>query len=166
MRSQPQHLLFLTLLGAAAVTACDRSTPDEARPLAPAVTWSTQVGGAGIALVLQGESGEELMRLACTRDPARMSVVVETFRAVGSEERLSLGVDDEPFVFVADPTAERPAGVQAEAPIEAELLDRFAGARQVSAVYGAQTLGPHPAPDRDLSERFAQACRQLLGGGG
>lgn len=127
----------------------------------PGLQWSSQVSGSGMALVLAEASGVPLLRIACVRDPAMMTIVAETFQPIGSEERLSFGVDGEPFTFVADPTADRPSGVQAEAPISSELLDRFEMAREVSAVYGAQTLGPHIPPDPETAARFVAACRQI-----
>ncbi len=133
-----------------------------ATPINIGLRWDAQTSGAGNSLTLFGAEGEPLLRLACVRDPAMMTVEVETFMPVGSEERLSIGVDDEPFVFVADPTAERPSGVRAEAPIFDDMLERMAAAREVSAVYGAQTLGPHIPPDRETTGRFVAACRQIM----
>ena len=114
-------------------------------------------------MVLYDAQGAPLLRLACVRDPAVMTVLAERFRAVGSEERLSFGVDAEPFVFVADTTAPRPVGVEARAPISEDLLRRLETAREVAASYGAQTLGPHMPPDPDTARRFADACRQIAG---
>ncbi|HEV2129851.1 MAG TPA: hypothetical protein VGR27_02030 [Longimicrobiaceae bacterium] len=124
--------------------------------------WSSQVTGSGMALLLADAAGAPLLRIACIRDPALMTIVAETFQPIASEERLSFGVDGEPFTFVADPTADRPSGVQAEAPIPGELLDRMQAAREVSAVYGAQTLGPYMPPDPEMAARFVAACREIV----
>ena len=114
-----------------------------------------------MGLILSESTGRPLLRIACVRDPAVMTVVVETFQPVGSEERLSLGVDGEPFVFVADPAADRPSGVEAEAPIPGELLDRLEAAQGLSVSYGSQTVGPHIPPDPGTAQRFVSACREI-----
>jgi hypothetical protein len=124
--------------------------------------WGVQVSGVGIALSFSS-ADRPVLRIACVRDPAEMTIIAETFRAVGSEERLSFGVDEEPFVFVADPMADRPSGVEAKSPIPADLLDRFEHAREVRAVYGAQTLGPLPPPAPGLITQFINACRRIAG---
>jgi hypothetical protein len=163
-------LALLTAL--AGLGGCDRApapegttqTPPAAADtpaIQPGLQWSAQVSGAGMALILSDAAGAPLLRIACVRDPALMTIVAETFEPIGSEERLSFGVDGEPFVFVADPLAERPSGVEAEAPIREELLARFEAANAISAVYGAQQLGPHLPPDPETTERFVTACRQL-----
>lgn len=113
-----------------------------------------------MALILRNPDGSRLAQLACARDPAVMTVTVDPFRAVGSEERLSFGVDDEAFVFVADPTAAGPTGVEARGPIPEALLRRLEGATTISASYGSQTLGPYMPPDPENARRFAAACRQ------
>jgi hypothetical protein len=114
-----------------------------------------------MSILLSDADGRVLLRIACVRDPAEMTIVAETFQAIGSEERLSFGVDEEPFVFVADPMADRPAGVEAKSPIQEDLLRRFESAREVRAVYGAQTLGPYPPPDQETTRQFVAACRQI-----
>lgn len=176
-RSLPVTLVLVALSGSA---GCERGAPPEAAGGPPAadapgadtagaaaaeihagLSWGARVTGAGVSLALFDPAGAPLLHLACVRDRAVMTLEVEAFTPIGSEERLSLGVDDEPYVFVADPTAERPSGVQAEAPISGELLDRMEGAREVSAVYGAQTLGPHLPPDRESGELFVSACRRI-----
>jgi len=159
---------------ALAATACDRpperadappAVPAPAVDSAPAAepSWSAEVGGSGMALVLSDTAGAPLLRIACVRDPALMTILVEGFHPVASEEQLSFGVDEEPFVFVADPTADLPSGVAAEAPIPEDLLDRFAGATEARVVYGYQRAGPYPPPDPELRERFVRACREIAG---
>jgi hypothetical protein len=161
------------LAGLLILAACDGATPLPATPTAPAasanaapaisggLTWSTQVGGAGMALILSGPNGEPLLRLACVRDPAAMTVTAERFTAIGSEERLTLGVGEEAFTFVADATAERPIGVEGTAPISEDLLAGLPTANAVSAVYGQQRTGPHTPPDADATRRFVDACRSI-----
>ena len=154
------------------VASCDRSAespPAVETPGLPvetplnqaSVQWSSQVSGGGMSLTLSGAEGAPLLHIACVRNPAAMTIVGETFMPIGSEERLSFSVDDEPFVFVANLAANRPSGVEAQAPISADLLMRFEMAREVSAVYGAQQIGPFPPPDSDSIERFVAACRMI-----
>jgi hypothetical protein len=151
--------------------ACDGGTPRDdpgkpqnAPPSADAIgsglRWSAQYIGAEPVLTLFDARDAPLLRIAC-EEPARMVLEVETFHPVGSEERLSFGVDGEPFVFVADPTADRRSGVQAEAPINDDLLDRFESAREVAAVYGAQNFGPYMPPDPEMAHQFVSGCRML-----
>jgi hypothetical protein len=158
---------MLGLLAAAAMAACAPTgampPPDEpaAAGIQAGLRWTESVSGAGASLTLLEASGERLLTLACVRDPALMTVTVERFRAIGSEERLSLGFDDEPFIFVADLASPRPVGVEASRPIETGLLDRLVAAREVRAAYGAQMLGPHIPPEPAQAQRFAAACRQI-----
>jgi len=174
------HVLRMLSSGAlfalyATAIGCERSAPPVEGVPSPAdfpedtsqedPRWRVETTPSGIALVMENEAGAEAARLACVRDPAKMTVEVEAFRAIGSEERLSFGVDGEPFVFVADPMADRPSGVQAETAISAELLVMLAEAREVSAMYGAQQFGPHPAPDAEILARFVEACRGIAGTG-
>jgi hypothetical protein len=168
----PLRILPALALLALLPAACDRRAepappPSDPAPVAaepeirPGPSWASRVTGAGVSLLLFDAAGAELLHLACVRDRAVMTVEVAPFEAIGSEERLSLGVDGEAFVFVADPTAERASGVQAEAPIDAELLRRLEAATGVSASYGAQTLGPHVPPDPESAGRFVSACRSI-----
>jgi hypothetical protein len=125
--------------------------------------WNSLVSGSGMALDLSDAAGASLLRVACVRDPALMTIVVETFQAIVSEESLSFGLDGEVFVFVANPPGQRPYGVEAEAPIRGELLDHLETAREVSAIYGAQGLGPYLPPDEETTERFVTTCRRIAG---
>jgi hypothetical protein len=154
-----------------AMVACEGSGTDdgasEPQPASSAdssmesgLRWSAQLSGSEPVLTLFDADDAPLLRIAC-EEPARMVIEVETFHPVGSEERLSFGVDGEPFVFVADPTADRRSGVQAEAPIMTDLLDRFESAREVSAVYGAQSFGPYMPPDPESARQFVAGCRLL-----
>jgi len=161
------------LLALFAAAGCERSAPPIEGVPSPAdfpeetvqdgPRWRLETTPIGIALAMDDESGAQAARLACARDPARMTVEIEAFRAIGSEERLSFGVDGEPFVFVADPMADRPSGVQAETAISGELLGMLAEAREVSAMYGSQQFGPHTAPDAEIRARFVETCREIAG---
>ncbi|MBC6982942.1 hypothetical protein [Caulobacter sp. 17J80-11] len=140
------------------------SAPGEAAATtAQTHSWTVQVSGTGVALTAVDPAGAALVTLACARKPAELIVTVEGFAPVGSEEQLSVGVDDEPFLLVADPT-KRPAGVEARGPIPEDFLKRLETAREVRAVYGAQTLGPLAPPDAETAKRFAGACREARKG--
>jgi hypothetical protein len=134
-----------------------------ASAIAPGLAWTTRVTGVGVSMTLTEANGAPVMQLACTRDPAEMTLVVDRFRPVGSEDRLTLGVGEEPFVFVADLRTERPSGVEAAAPISEALLERLEAAQSVSAVYGAQQVGPHIPPDAEAARIFSSACRAVAG---
>lgn len=128
--------------------------------------WATQAGGSGMSLTLYEADDDALLRLACVRDRSEMIVTGETFTAIGSEERLTLGVGQEAHLFVADPTAKRPSGVEARGPIPAALLAQLESASEISAVYGAQRIGPHIPPDPETARGFVSACRRLSAGQG
>jgi hypothetical protein len=140
-------------------------SPAAAVAVQPGLRWEMAVSGAGASLKLLEPTGAAALALACVRAPAQMTVTVESFGRIASEERLSFGVDDEPFVFVADLGGERPSGVEASAPINTDLLDRLERANAVSASYGAQVLGPRMPPDPEQARRFATACREVARAG-
>lgn len=161
--------LSFVFAAAAVLAGCGRpeetppepaSAPVEA-PAAPTQGWTLQLAGADAALTAADAAGAAVLGLACGGDPAELVVTVEGFTPVGSEEQLSVGVDDEPFLLVADPTR-RPVGVEARGPIPEDFLKRLETAREVRAVYGAQALGPLSPPDAGTAKRFAQACREAM----
>jgi hypothetical protein len=92
-----------------------------------------------------------------------MTVDVPGFSSIGSEERLSLGVDDEPYVFVAQVTPPPPAGIHAARPIDEDVLTTLQEARTISANYGSQSSGPHAMPDSTTLEGFLSGCRRAPG---
>lgn len=140
-------------------------TPAEAPPPAqvtqPGISWGTASNGEGIALLLSDAAGAPILRLGCIRNPAVMTLAIEGFTPIGSEERLTVGLDDTLFVFVADPTASGP-GVQAEADISTDFLDRLEDAKAIRAVYGNQELGPHMPPPAGIAAGFAAECRRAV----
>lgn len=161
-------VLATALVGACRPVAAPLSSQPVREPAAgiqAGLRWDSVVSGAGVALVLYEADGAPLLRLACAREPAVMTVLAERFRTVGSEERLSLGFDDDPFVFVADTMSGRPQGVEASAPISDDLLRRLEAAREVAVSYGSQRLGPHIPPDPETARGFAAACRRIAGRG-
>jgi uncharacterized membrane protein len=86
-------------------------------------------------------------------------VNVPGFRPIGSEERLSFGSGGEVAALVADSAGDRQrGGVTGTAAVPDDLAALVAGT--VSASYGAQSSGPHPAPPAALSKAFVAACRE------
>ncbi len=135
--------------------------PNEAAALIDAAHWTLRITGGGASLSLPADqTGAIPFRLACVRGPAIMSVESETTAPIGSEERFSFGIDDEPYVFVADLTGTQTRGVYAERPIDDEMLGRLARARRLGAVYGATYFGPYPAPSEEDLTAFIAACRE------
>lgn len=118
--------------------------------------------GEGSALAAQDAAGNVVLNLACLYAPERMRITVPGFNAIGSEERLSFGADDEPFVFVAQ-LQEAGPGVAAEREVSLDLVERLGRAETVAANYGAQNVGPFPAPPTDQVAAFATVCREIAG---
>jgi hypothetical protein len=107
------------------------------------------------------ERGDARMEVACLASPARLTVEVPGFTAIGSEDRFSLGLGEEPVTLVAD--LSRPNGVAAEGPIPANLEALLRNAGQVTALYGTQRIGPVEPPPPQLIDAFAEACERLSG---
>lgn len=127
----------------------------------PDAAWNASVTNVGAGLVLSA-NGMELIRMACVRDSREMTVEVPSFRSIASEERLSFGLDDEPYGFVAQVTPPPPRGMFATRPIEEAFLTDLEGAQQISAIYGSQPIGPFRAPDADQLEVFVGGCREAM----
>lgn len=124
----------------------------------PAQSWDLQSSGEGAALVLAA-SGRPAIRLFCPAGGKRLVVDVPGFRPIGSEERLSLGSGGEAAALVADSRGDgQRGGVSGTSEVPDELAALIGG--PVSASYGAQRSGPHPAPPRALATAFVAACRE------
>ena len=166
---RPTAAVLLTL----ALAGCQTAPPADATPAAAGdgsdiqlgLRWDFAVSGAGAALKLFDAGNAPVLSIACVRGPAQMAVTVEQFTRVGSEERLTLGVDDEPFVLVADARADRAKGVEGLAPIHHDLLARLERANAVSANYGSQSIGPYMPPTPEQARSLTSACRQVLAAG-
>lgn len=126
----------------------------------PGLQWDLMSSGEGVALVLNGPDGERRMNLACLRQPSSLVLVIDEFTPILSEERLTFGLDDELFVFVAQPTAQRTSGVQAGAPIGESFLTKLSRTNTVQAVYGNQQFGPYIPPPPDMARAFAADCAE------
>lgn len=152
--------LVLTGCGRAPDAADEAATPP---PLPENVRrWHLVEGDEGAALVLLGEGDRQVFHMACLDGPPRLQVIASEFTVIGSEERLTLGVADEAFGLVADTQRAGP-GVQAEAAIDPMLLEHLTRSDGIAAVYGAQQVGPYPAPAEDEINAFVAGCRALAG---
>lgn len=168
-------ILAPALVTALALGACTPAeTPPAAPPeaqapvppeasIAPGLSWAASASGEGAVLTLSDAAGAQLLRLGCIRNPAAMTLTIASFTPISSEDRLTVGLDDELFVFVADlraSSAER--GVVAQADVSTDFVDRLQSATAISAVYGAQQLGPHMPPPADIAATFAAECRRAV----
>lgn len=149
---------------ASLLTGCEaeRSPAPRQEPvLRPAFAWRSVESAQGAALRLEGMSGGLMLNLACVGDPPRLVASVPDFSAIGSEERLSVGVGGEPTVLAVDPAAQRGAGVRGEAALPQGWLERLARGGEVGASYGAQTLEPVAGPPPEMGAAFVRACGAL-----
>jgi len=134
--------------------SADRPTVPEA---ARAAGWNLQSSGEGVALVRQSGAGAAAIRLFCPTGDNRLLVNVPSFKAIGSEERLSFGSGGEAVALVADAGGDaQRGGVTGEGPVPGTLAALVSG--PVSASYGAQSSGPHAAPPAHLARAFVAAC--------
>lgn len=123
-------------------------------PSAP--KWDLQSSGEGVALVYPA-AGDTAIRLFCPAEGRRLIVNVPAFRPIGSEERLTIGSGGVAEALVADSRGDRlRGGVSGTGAVPGTLGAIVSG--PLSASYGAQTSGPHPAPPRSLARAFLAAC--------
>ena len=164
---RPNARPFVAGLTALAITSggCRAPTTDGNVPAAQATDdrpaaspgWHLQSSGEGTALALLDSNGATVVRLFCPRDEDQLLVNVPAFRAIGSEDRLSVGSDGIVVALVADPSGDSErGGVSGRGPVPDEVKALARG--PLSASYGAQTSGPHPAVSDDLSRQFVEAC--------
>ena len=119
--------------------------------------WDMQSSGEGDALVVNDNAGNTVLRLFCPAGEGKLLVNVPGFNPVGSEERLSFGQGGTAEALVADSSGDSErGGVTGEGPVPENLVALLSG--RVSASYGAQVSGAHPAPPADLVKAFAYAC--------
>jgi len=125
--------------------------------------WVLQPSIMETALVLQTRTGGRTMSLICASGESRLQINVPAFTPIGSEDRLSFGSGGEVEALVADFRGDRQlGGVSAEGAVPANLAALVDG--PISASYGAQTSGPHPAVPREIAASFVAACRSVKSG--
>jgi len=117
------------------------------------LSWTASAHGA--ELTLRGADGATVLALSCA--DGKMHAAAPGFTEIASEERFSLGADDQVFILVAQLGQDE--GVRAEGAPADYFLDRLPHAASVHANYGAQNSGPHDPPAPDQARAFAAACR-------
>ena len=144
------------------LAGCGRSQS----PVAPAANdpvtaapaqWDMQSSGEGTSLVIADNAGKTALRLFCPSGSGKLLVNAPGFDPIGSEERLSFGQGGKAEALAVDSSGD-PArgGVTGEGPVPMNLVALLSG--RVSASYGAQVTGPHPAPPAHLVAAFAGSC--------
>ena len=142
---------------AAAAVGEAPAAPVKAVPPAGAAGWDLQSSGEGVALALSPATGPASIRLFCPAGQNRLLVNVPGFRPIGSEERLSFGSGGDAVALVADTRGDRQrGGVSGTGEVPGSLKTLVRGS--ISASYGAQRSGPHPAPPQALASAFVAAC--------
>lgn len=159
---RPSLICLLLLAG------CARSerTAEPKAPIAPEVNhplnaeparWDIQARGEGTALVVLDSAGNTALRLFCPAGNGQLLVNVPKFEAISSEERLSFGQGGKAEALVADPSGDpERGGVSGEGQVPRNLVALLSG--PVTASYGEQLSGPHPAPPAAMVVAFARAC--------
>lgn len=143
-----RRLILPTLLALSAA-ACEPAPPV---PAPAPVGWAAAPDGA-----LVWADADEARRFALTCAAGDLHVRAPGLERIGSEDRLTLGAGDEAFALVADLTSPE-AGVVASGPVPADFLARLARGEAIGLVYGAQRIGPLPAPEAAVVGPFVAAC--------
>jgi uncharacterized membrane protein len=126
---------------------------------ARAMHWERE--GAG-ELALRDADGGAVFRIICADGGGRIAVNVPSFQPIGSEERLSFGSGGEVVALVADTNGDKVrGGVTGEGAVPEELAGILAG--PVSASYGSQVSGPHPALPAEMAAAELKACNTQPG---
>lgn len=133
---------------------------EESGPSASALSWESVASGEGMTLRLADADGKLRMSIACFANPPRLTASVPGFSPIGSEDKLTLALGDDPVVLVADPTRQQVPGVTGEGRVPDDLAVLMRDAGEVGAVYGAQRVGPHLPPPPALASAFASACAE------
>jgi uncharacterized membrane protein len=156
------------IISALLIAACSPQQPSQsnagtAEPAQPRQggqpSWDLQSSGEGVALALVSGAGNTAIRLFCPAARNELLVNVPSFKPIGSEERLSFGSGGEVVALVADPSGDaQRGGVSGRGAVPGNLAALVSG--PVSASYGAQTSGPHPAPPGRIAQAFVRACAE------
>lgn len=154
------------LLLAACSQATDSPGGDARHPddSSEAAKWRIERADDGPELVLASGPATSI-RLICSATAQELSVNVPDFEPIGSEERLSFGHGGEVVSLVADVRGDGARGGVTGSSALPDNLERLL-AGPVSASYGVQTSGPHPAPASELTSEFIRACSIGSGGSG
>lgn len=137
------------------VQQAEEEVPDTA--VESEARWESATGedGTGLRFVVKGGASE--ISIFCPEAGKRLVVAVPSFKPIGSEDRFSLALGEEPVTLVADPTRQK-AGVTAEGAVPDNFSELLEKAERIGALYGNQQIGPHPAPPKALIEALAKEC--------
>ena len=127
---------------------------------APAPRWQSSASGEGAALTLAAPGGARLLTLSCPAGSGELVVNVPGFRAIASEERMSVGSGGTVFALVADTAGDKErGGVTGRGAFPpAEMARILAGAGGIAVNYGAQNSGPHAPPPPAVAQDFLAGC--------
>jgi len=161
-------LVFAGLFVATLVlVSCEAPAADEALPSPPpddmAITgqrWETLASHEGNALVLLGEGDRQIFHMACLNGDRELQIIASDFTVIGSEERMTMSVDNDAYGFVAD-TEWTGGGVMARNAIEPQFLDMLSRTTDLSVLYGTQQGGPWPAPSVEQRATFIAGCTEI-----
>jgi hypothetical protein len=137
------------------IQQAEADIPDTAVEKTP--RWESATGDGGTGLRIVGEGGAAEMSIFCPEARTRLVVSVPSFKPIGSEDRFSLSLGQEPVTLVADPTRQK-TGVTAEGAVPGNLAELLEKAENIGALYGTQRIGPHPAPPKALLDALAKEC--------
>jgi uncharacterized membrane protein len=139
----------------------DRAAEPSERAEPVEFRWDLQSSGEGVAMALLSGPGSTSIRLFCPAGKTELLVNVPSFKPIGSEERLSFGSGGEVVALVADSSGDvQRGGVSGRGAVPGNLATLLSA--PVSASYGAQSSGPHPAPPGDLARAFVRACAEEM----
>ena len=145
-----------------ALAACGREAPP-APPEAPVAPETPASTASAERLAFVDGTGEPRLLLDCLGGPRpTLRASVAGFEKIGSEDRLTIGAGNEAFALVADLSDPSP-GVVASGAVDLDLLRCIGDRRPVSAVYGAQSVGPLRPADGIAPDGFVVRCRALAG---
>lgn len=139
--------------------------PAEVAEPAKTPRWelATSATGTGTGARLLDSGGAEIVTIACVSG-GELRVTVPGFTRIGSEDRLSIGFDDDPIALAAEMDG-APAGVSASGAIPPDIARRIGLATAFGAQYGNQSTGPLPPPADDVADGLAKACTRMLPAG-
>jgi hypothetical protein len=163
------RLALAAAVAASGLAACSRTdapspseTPEPTPEAAQAADTAEEVSAGADRLAFVDQTGTPRLLLDCLAGPRpQMRAAVASFRKIASEDRLTVGAGDEAFAMAADLSAPD-EGVVASNAIDLDLLRRISDGQPVSAVYGAQTVGPLRPPPGVLPDSFVVRCRNLV----
>lgn len=127
-----------------------------------ATHWELHRTAESSDLVLAPASGPTLIRISCPSAGRQLVVNVPAFQPIGSEERMSFGSGGNVVALVADTKGDAAlGGVTGTGEVPQNLDALLSG--PISASYGAQASGPHPAPPSDVAAQQLEACKSASG---